>query len=259
MKKRDLKRDNSGQVLVITALLVALLLLSTAIYIIETEKEVPTIGTDENNAFPAYKQSTRNTLISALANVTNGGDAGVLTADLNELNSAITFHSYQAILKMDFTPQNTAPYQNGIWISWGTDGQGVSSAYVNFAFNSSGSSTTSNLEYAVNVTSEANLSGSYLHLNGTLKQVNLAVNVLNEGKPALAQNFTFYFDYDGSLLTEDWVKVDSPSITNFGNGTYAVSFIAETDQPNDPLIVSMYCQDQRGILVGADFTCTNIG
>ena len=251
MKKRDLKRDNSGQVLVITALLVALLLLSTAIYIIETEKEVPTIGTDENNAFPAYKQSTRNTLISALANVTNGGDAGVLTADLNELNSAITSHSYQAILQMDFTPQNTAPYQNGIWISWGTDGQGVSSAYVNFAFNSSGSSTTSNLEYAVNVTSAVNLSGNYLQLNDTFKQVNLTVNVLNEGKPALAQNFTFYFEN-----ATDWIQVDSPSITNFGNGTYAVSFTAETDQPSGTLLVSMYCQDQRGITVGANVTCS---
>jgi hypothetical protein len=254
MKKRDLKRDNSGQVLVITALLVALLLLSTAVYVIETEKEVPKIGTDENNAFPAYKQSTRNTLISALANVTNGGDVGVLTSDLNELKAAIASNSYQAILQMDFTPLNAAPYQNGIWISWGADGKGVSSAYVNFVFDSSGSSTTSNLEYALNLTSEADLSGNYLHFNDTLNQVNLIVNVLNEGKPALAQNFIFYFEN----ATEDWIKVDSPSITDFGNGTYAVSFIAETDQLN-PLIVSMYCQDQRGILVGANVTCTNIG
>ena len=119
MKKRNLKHNNSGQVIIITALLVALLLLSTAIYVIETEKEVPTAGTGEDNVFPAYQQSIRNTLISALANVTNGGDTGVLTDDLNELNSAITSHSYQAILQMDYTPLNVAPYQNGIWISWG--------------------------------------------------------------------------------------------------------------------------------------------
>ncbi|MGD0645972.1 MAG: hypothetical protein ABSA75_13785 [Candidatus Bathyarchaeia archaeon] len=259
MKKHNLKHNSSGQVIIITALLVASLLLSTAIYVIETEKEVPTANTGEENVFPAYQQSIRNTLISALANVTNGGNARVLTADLNELNAVITSDSYQAILQMDYTLLNVVPYQNGIWISWGTDGEGVSSAYVSFVFNSSGSSTASNLEYNVNVTSEANLRGNYLQLNGSLTQVNLTVNVLNEGTPALAQNFTFYFDYNGSLLTEDWVKVDSPSITDFGNGTYSVSFTTATDPSSDPLLVSMLCQDQRGISVGANVTCTNIG
>ena len=66
MKKRNLKHNSSGQVIIITALLVATLLLSTAIYVIETEKEVPTVETGEENVFPAYQQSIRNTLISAL-------------------------------------------------------------------------------------------------------------------------------------------------------------------------------------------------
>ncbi len=253
MKKRNLKHNSSGQVIIITALLVASLLLSTAIYVFETEKEVPTVDTGENNVYPAYQQSTINTLISALANVTNGGNPSVLTADLNELTRAITSDSYQAMLQMDFTPLNVDPYQNGIWISWGTDGKGVSSAYVSFVFGSSSSSTSSNLEYDVNVTSEVDLSGNY-QLNGNLTQVNLTVNVLNEGKPALAQNFTFYFEN----ATDGWVKVGSPSITDFGNGTYSVSFTTETDQSSDPLLVSMLCQDQRGISVGANVTCTNI-
>jgi hypothetical protein len=255
MKKRNLKHNSSGQVIIITALLVASLLLSTAIYVFETEKEVPTVGTDENTVFPAYQQSIRNTLISALANVTNGGDPSVLTDDLNGLNAAITNDSYQAILVMNYTPLNVAPYQNGIWVSWGVDGHGISSACVSFAFNSSGFSTTSNVESAVNLTSEINLSGNYRQINDTSKQANLTINLLNEGKPALAQNFTFYFEN----ATEGWVKVDSPSINDFGNGTYAVSFIAETDQPSDPLPVSMLCQDQRGVFVGANATCTNAG
>ena len=109
------------------------------------------------------------------------------------------------------------------------------------------------MEYDVNVTTAADLSGNY-QLNGNLTQVNLTVNVLNEGKPALAQNFTFYFEN----ATDGWVKVSSPSITDFGNGTYSVSFTTETDQSSDPLLVSMLCQDQRGISVGANVTCTNI-
>ncbi len=254
MKKRSLKHNSSGQVIIITALLVASLLLSTAIYVFETEKEVPTADTSEENVYPAYQQSTTNTLISALANVTNGGDPSVLTTDLNELNAAITNDSYQAMLQMNYSPLNVAPYQNGLWVSWGADGEGVSSAYVSFVFDSSSSSTSSNLEYDVNVTTAADLSGNY-QINGNSTQVNLTVNVLNEGTPALAQNFTFYFEN----ATGGWVQVTLPSITDFGNGTYSVSFTSETDQSSAPLLVSMLCQDQRGISVGANVTCTNVG
>jgi len=254
MKKRNLKHNSSGQVIIITALLVATLLLSTAIYVIETEKEVPTANTSEENVFPAYQQSIRNTLISALADITNGSKTSVLTDDLKELNAAITSDSYQAILQMNYTLLNAAnTYQNGIWISW-NGSQGISSDYVRFVFNSSAPSTSSSLAFDVHVTTEADLSGNYFQLNSSFTQVNLTVNVLNEGKPALAQNFTFYFEN----ATDDLVKVDSPIITDFGNGTYAVSFIAETDQPSDPLLVSMLCQDQRGIFVGANVTCSNI-
>ena len=257
MKNRNFKRHNSGQVIVITALMVALVLLSTAIFVVETEKDVPTGGSDTNNVFSAYEQAARSTLISALANVTNGGNPSVLTTDLNELDSLIASHSYESILQMSFTPLNEASYENGIWISWSTDGQGISSAYVTLNVNSTGTSSTSTLEYAVNVTSQADLSGNYLQLNGTLNQVNLTVNVLNEGKPALAQNFTFYYE-DGASSAENWTQVTSPSVTDFGNGTYAVSFDAQTQQPGDPLLASMHCQDQRGILVDANVTCNNL-
>src|SRR5208283_4620513 len=123
MKKRNLKHNSSGQVIIITALLVASLLLSTAIYVFETEKEVPTADTGENNVFPAYQQSIRNTLISALANVTiadvtNGGNPDVLTYDLSNLTAAITNDSYQAMLQMNYTPLNVDFYQNGILTSW---------------------------------------------------------------------------------------------------------------------------------------------
>ena len=254
MKQRNLKHDSSGQVIIITALLVASLLLSTAIYVFETEKDVPTADAAEENVLPAYQQSALSTLISALANVTNGGDSSVLTADLNELNAAITNDSYQAMLQMTYTPLDVAPYQNGLWVSWGADGQGVSSAYVNFVFDSSSSSASSNLEYYVNVTTSADLSGNY-QTNGNSTQVNLTVNLLNEGTPALAENFTFYFEN----TAVGWVQVTSPSITDFGNGTYSVSFTIGTDPFSDPLLVSMVCQDQRNISVGANVTCTNAG
>ena len=253
MNKRSLRRNNSGQVIVVTALLLALILLSTAIYVIETEKAVPKAGNGEGNSFSEYTQSVRNTLISALANVSGGGSTGVLTSDLNQFNSAVVSHSYQAMVQMDYEPLNAFPYQDGFWISCGADGNGVSSVYSNFAFNSSGFSGSSNLEYNVNITSELKLTGYTSQFNDTSKQANLIVNVLNEGKPALAQNFTIYFEN-----ATNWMKEDTPSVNNFDNGTYSVSFNAEIGQLLDPLFVSVYCQDQRGITVGANVTCNSI-
>ena len=252
MGKRSFKRDNSGQVLIVSALLVALLLLSTALYVIEVGQEVPTVDASETNVFSGYQQSARSTLISALANATGGGNIAILGTDLAELKTVILSNSYQAMLTMDYSTLNSSGYQNGLWISWGANGQGISSAYTTFALASSSPSTTSNLEYAVNVTSAVNLSGNYHQLNDTTKQVNLTINVLNEGKAALAQNFTFSYQN-----ATDWIAVDSPSTTNFGNGTYTVSFTAETSQLNDPLVVSVLSQDQRGIFAGANVTCTS--
>ena len=259
MKKRSLRSDCSGQVLIVSALLVALLLLSTAIYVIEVGKNVPTVQEVEGNSFTAYRASFRSALISALANVSNGGDPAVLSDDLSALKTAILARSYQAMLTVDYSIQNSAPYASGFWVSWGTNGQGVSADYASFVFGTSSLSGSSELECAINVTSTIIYQGTYLRLTGNTKQVNLTVNVLNEGAAALAQNFTVYFDYDGSLSTVDWIEVTSPTVVNFGNGTYAVSFTGDTAQRNNPVIVSLLCHDKRGVLVGADATCTLIG
>lgn len=250
MRNRNIKHNRSGQVLVITSLLVALLMLSTAIFVIESEKNQAKIGTAQENVFPLYQQAIKNTLISALANVTGGGDTDILRADIDGVTAAISSYSYQAMLKIDYTLPNNAPYANGFWISRGADGHGVSSVYAIFAFNSSSFSTTTNVEYSVNVTSQVDLSGTYLQLNETSKQVNLTVSLHNEGRAALAQNFTFRYQN-----VAEWIAADSPSITDFGNGTYTVSFTVQSDQSIITLPVSVVCQDQRGIFIGANATC----
>jgi hypothetical protein len=243
--KRNLRRDNSGQVIVITALMVALVLLSTAIFVIETEKDVPTDVVAANSVLPAYQQAARNTLISALANISNGGNPDVLTTDFKELESAITSNSYQSILQMSFTP---------IYLSYGANSQGISSACIMLELNSTGATSKFNFECLVNVTSEVNLSGRY-QLSDNSTQISLTVNLSNEGTPALARYQTFYVEN----ATAAWSRVNSPTITDFGNGTYTVSFTAQTSQLSDPPAVSVLCQDQRGILVEANATCTNMG
>jgi hypothetical protein len=258
MKPRGSSRRNSGQVLIIASLVVTLLLLSTAVYISEIEKNAAVYDARVDPAFSAYKLGATHTVISALANISNGGSTSVLVADLNQFKSVVGSHSFDAIVKMDFTPLNMTPYQDGIWISWGSSGRGISSAYVNFVLNSSGTSAIYYSEHAINVTSEIDVNGHYTLLTGSQKQVDLTCNILNEGKPALAQNFTVYYEQDGSLSPEEWVQVTSPSIADYGNGTYAISFTAETTNPDDPMLVSVHSHDQRQILTIANVTCTQV-
>ena len=251
-------RRNSGQVLVIASLVITLLLLSTAIYVSEIEKNAKMTEQKVNPAFSTYKLGVTHTVMSALANVSNGGSASVLAADLNKFTSVVGGHSFDAIVQMDCTPLNTAPYQDGFWISWDASGRGISSAYVNLLLNASGTSATYYSEYVVNVTSEIEVNGYYEVLTGSTKQVNLTCNVLNEGKPALAQNFTVYYEQDGPLSPEEWVQVTSSTVTDYGNGTYTMSFTAETTNPADPMLVSVQSHDLRFILIQANVTCTQV-
>jgi hypothetical protein len=253
MRKRSFRNNKSGQVIVITALLIAVLSISTAIYVIETERQVPQVDSNETNSFSAYKQAMTNTLISALANITNGGDSTILAVNLDELKEAIVLHSYQSMFQLDFTLINSSPYQNGIYLSWGTNGYGISSTCVDFALKTFSFSTTSSLTYTVGVATEAHLAGNCLQINDTADQVNLIINLLNEGKPALGRDFSFYFQN-----ASRWLKVDKPTVIDFYNGTYTASFIAETGQLNENLLVSMLCWDQRFISVGANLTLTNV-
>jgi hypothetical protein len=245
-------------VLIIASLVVTLLLLSTALYISEIEKNAALYKSRANPAFSSYKLGATNTVISALANISNGGSANILVEDLNQFKSMVNSHSFSALVKMGFTPFNVTPYQEGVCISWGTSGQGISSACVNLVLNSSGTSVSYYSEYAINVTSEINMNGYFTVLNGSLRQVDLTCNVLNEGKPASAQNFTIYYEQDGSLSPEEWIQVASPSITDYGNGTYIVSFTAETTNPDDPMLVSVHSHDLRYILTKANVTCSQV-
>jgi hypothetical protein len=258
VKHRSSSRRNSGQVLIIASLVVTLLLLSTALYVSEIEKNAAVYEARADPAFSTYKLGVTHTVISALANISNGGSVDVLAANLNQFESVVNSHSFNAIVKMDTTPLNTMPYQDGFWISWDSSGHGISSVYVNLVLNSSGTAAAYYSEYAVNVTSEIDVDGYYIALTGSLKQVNLTCNILNEGKPALAQNFTVYYEQDGSLSPEEWVQVTSPSITDYGNGTYAMSFTAETTNPDDPMLVSVHSHDLRYILIQANVTCTQV-
>jgi hypothetical protein len=161
------------------------------------------------------------------------------------------------VITVDFDPLNVQPYLNGVLLSWGQNGEGVSSACVDFTVNSSGLSSDLFSEYSVNVTTALSINGRYSMVNGSLKQTNVTCAILNEGNPALARNFSVYYEDDGSLATEEWVPALSPTLTDYYNGTYLISFTAQTLSPDNPLVVSVHCWDLRSIFVQANCTCVH--
>ncbi len=175
MEKRNFKSNKSGQVIIVTALVISVLFLSTAIYVIEVGKEAPTVEPNQSNVFLDYKQQITNTMISALANATGGSNPNILGTDLAELKTVILANSYQAMLTMDYSTLNSNGYKNGLLISWDTNGQGVSSACASFVFASSSHSANSNIEYTLNVTSAMNSSGTCRQINDTYKASKLNI------------------------------------------------------------------------------------
>jgi hypothetical protein len=257
MERKRLNRKNSGQFLIITSLVIALLLLSVVCYVFEVErKSVIQTTTSLNSYVLATKLASRNTVISSLVNVSNGGENEVLTTNLNELSSIIGNQPHFGKCNLLFTPLNSSPYQSGIWISWGSNGLGVSSAHANFTLDFTGIQADVQLEYYVNITTTLNVEGVYSKLGDTTKKVNVTCTVFNEGEPALAKNITLFYEKDGDLSVQEWIPVDSPSSTDYGNGTYFMSFIAETQTHNDPVLVSVHVHDLRDIFVQANTTCT---
>jgi hypothetical protein len=220
-------------------------------YVIEIEKETPTVQSNDGVPLDSYQNSVKSTLVSALANVSGGGDASVLASDLAELKSVILAHSYESQLTLDYNLLNSGGYSNGVWISWGTSGDGVSSVYATVSCSASNTAGSSVVSYNVNVTSRVQVSGQFVRLNNTYNQVDLVISLYSENGPILSESFVF-----GYYNSIQWVNATSPSIVSLGDGTYMVTFFASTGYNIKTLDISTACLDTRGISLKANLTCS---
>jgi hypothetical protein len=247
-----LRANKSGQLLVIAALVIGVLISSTTIYVYEVSKETSSESyVSISNLVLAIKQSTRNAMISSLANASNGGENVVLKTNLDKFSQTIQTLNHFGTCYLSFTAFNGSDYDDGIRLSWNTTNQGVSSAYSNFTLKIYDDVENITLSYAVNVTTVISFSGSYSRLVGNEKQVNLTCNMYNEGEPALVQSFAFFYEQAG-----EWITVDSShnlTITDNGNGRYDISFTVSVS--SDTVQVSAHAYDLRGIFVRANATC----
>jgi hypothetical protein len=192
-------------------------------------------------------------MISSLVNVSNGGENETLTANLESLSQTLRSLWRFGTCHLAFTVLNDSNYGSGVWISWG-ENVGVSSVYANFTLEIYTLTKNVELDYAFNITTSLTLAGYYSSLAGGEKLVTLTCKVYNEGEPALARNMSVFYKNDGS-----WMLVNSsnnPSMTDYGNGTYVLSFTVEV--LSNVIQVSAHVHDTRGILVQANTTCYEV-
>lgn len=251
--KRRFRTNSSGQLLLVAALTIAILISSTTIYIYELSKKPNNIRSyPTNDTILALKQSTKNTVVSSLANISKGGDTTILEANLDTLSQACRNLHELGMYHLSFTVLNDSIYNSGVYLSWDKNDSGVSSAYTNFTLTIQGLMSNTAVDYAVNVTTTVTINGSYVSLAGEEKLVNLTCQVFNEQKPALTQNITLFYE-----KIDTWTPVKSSnnlSITDYGNGTYLLSFMVSTS--SDVVQVSAHVCDLRDVFVQANTTCT---
>jgi hypothetical protein len=254
MTRKPRSHGISGQALIITSLIIAVLLLSTTYYVFEMKRTVMKDVKTTNSSPKAIRLSTANTMISALANFTNGGEREVLTADLNRLSSSIHDIFYEGECFLRFTPLNSSSYLDGTYTLHGQDAMGISSSYVSFVVNYSGLTETYNSEFSTNVTTTLMVKSTYAS-NGTEKTVNVTCQMSNENEPALMRDIAMFYQNETNGL---WIMTDSDNnveVNDFGNGTYLISFNV---QAQDFLQVSASAHDARDVLVIANATSTQV-
>jgi hypothetical protein len=253
MKMRT--KRSSGQVLLITAFIMAFLLLSAELYIFEVGKIVGEVESYSLTDFAlAVRLGSKHVVIGSLANVTNGGSSAVLAQNLQKWSSFVGKQYQLGKSLLNYTLNQTAPYSSGVWISWGTNGYGVSSAYVNFTHRLLGREANLNQSYFVNVTTTLLVESTYQALLGNEKEVNVTINLLSEAEPALAKQITIYYKFVDTWQTPN--ETSSYVLLDYGNGTYLASFTAII--PSQTVEVSAHVYDRRDIYVQANTTSTQI-
>jgi len=193
--KKNLGGKSSGQLLIVAALSIAVLISSTTIYVYEVSRETNSIKNNSISDFVlAVKQSTRNAMISSLVNASNGGERTVLTDNLNSFSQALRSLYQFGTCQLNFTVLNDVGYDSGMRFSWNDSGLGISSAYADFTLKIYGVTSNTVVNYAVNVTTTLTVNGSYTIVENEEKLVNLTCKIYNEGEPALAKNMTVFYE-----------------------------------------------------------------
>jgi len=197
---------------------------------------------------------SENVVIGSLANISNGGASDTLVLNLERWASLIGHQYLYGKNVLNYTLRDTAPYLSGIWLNWGVNGYGFSSAYASFFHRLLGHETEVAHSYLMNITTTLLITSTNRRLDENARQVNVTINVLNEAEPAMAKQIMIYY-----MVSNNWLipnETNNYTLLNYGNGTYLASFTAAF--PTESVEVSAHIIDHRGIYVQANATSTEV-
>jgi|GEM_PF-403030 len=250
---RTLRSNRSGQVLIIAALAVALLISSTIAYTYQTSRV-----TNVSQPFSVQdfvrnvKIGTRNLMIGSLVNLAGGGTE-TLGTNLDRWVDFVRSQYYLGECVLDFELCGDGPYSDGLWQSWTGNGFGVSSVKGDFTLNLSDSQSEVIVAFPVNITSSISSNGAYYSNPAFWQNINMAINLFNEGEPALAEDIAVYYQHTSGWRNAE--QLSDYSLTDYGNGTYHISFTVSRFWTHQ---LSIRVYDQRSIYVQSPLASTKI-
>jgi len=245
------RRGRSGQILAVSALVIALIITSTAAYIYELSGNIGDADAHMLNDFIlSIELGSKHVVTGALANITKGGENQMLETNLAAWSAIVERQYLFGTFMLNYTLYAVAPYVSGLYVNWGNNGSGVSEAYADFQLNGSGKSVEMRFPFYVNVSSRLFTEGFITEIAPSNKQVTIDCRFFNDGQPALAENMKFYY-----RESAQWIEASNNLvITDYGNGTYRATFTLETSLTS--VDVSARFFDWRNILVQANATCS---
>ncbi len=240
---------NSGQLLVVAALIIAILISSTTMYVYNLDSQDAEADNDRSGDYLlVFKQASRNVLISSLSNISKGGETSVLATNLLAL-SGVLRKMQTSLVNLSFVLPSESSYESGVQISWNSS-EGFSTVYVHFGLEITGTYDVSS-EYDVNVTTSLAVNCSVTTSAEGEKLIDLTCNLFNEDKPVLLKTISISYGTGENLSQAD--IQNGLAIWDKGDGSYDIRFVV----PNQTEIVVVRALDPRDIYVQSEVDVTS--
>ena len=253
---REFKRNRSGQALILAALAIALIISSTIVYVYEMSQ-----ASSSDHPFSpkdyvrVVKLGSRNLVVGLLANISRGGENRTLETNLERWGSFVEKEYYFGECSLHIELCEDTPYSSGLWMLWGENGSGVTSAEADFSLNLTSEGTEMTVLYVINVTTSISIDAAS-EWQSDKHEITVTIFLCNEGAPAFGKNLTVYYEGTGGGWMDAGL-LDSYSLTDFGNGTYVAGFsVGPPQTANRSILVE--CYDRREIYVEATTTCADV-
>jgi hypothetical protein len=236
-----------GVQLVIAALAISLIILSTQAYVYHlSRREMRSEHTTLTDYILSMEQGSRRVAVASLINVSNGGASSNFQSNLDRWEAFVARDYQYGLLSINGTLNTDPPYSQGIRLDWGTNGTGISSTSADFNLQLTGGSVEGSWDFSVNISTTISLSGYYTTASGDPDNKTFHINaqLSNEEQPALAQHINISYN------TTQWMNAsDSTSYfeTDYHNGTYQYTF--NEIIPGATIPIRAQAHDRRRIYV----------